>query len=351
MPQNTRGMKLPIDPPPLDEILEASSQGLRRLAGAGTYREAEAYFDPDEPRPGDPAYLERLEPINENFVEWLDPGPIVAPPPNEIKLVNGLWRFKSAVELGDPRVDRVAVRVYPTPDEAPAVGVLFHPWLGLDGWLAPDWLLRPLTRRFRVAVMVAGHHDPRCAKGFDSGEGMINLNPRHFFEGLRQWQADQLATLDFLRRDHGFEKTVLLGYSLGGFAAVLGRLFSEPLPTVAVAAPNSFARGVFEGEYTEDLARRLLEAGFTEKSFRQATRALHLARWGNKISGRKLSWMRPRFDHIEPEDSFEEIRRRIAPDRTLDIGGGHSTGLLHREEIAAEVTRRVEAELQDRSSI
>lgn len=323
-------------------LAEALSHGVRELAGGGEYREPEEYFAPDELRPTVPGYFDAFDRINGAFTEWLDPGEVGPPDPSQVRQRRRILRFPSPLPTGHPDVDRVVLKVYRTPAGAPEVGVLFHHWLGMSNWLTVDWILRPLTRRYRVAAMVAPHHGSRRIAGRHPGEGFVNPNPRHLLEGFRQWQADHLASLALLRRDCGFARTVVAGYSLGGYGALLHRLIRPPLPTVAICTTNNYARGVFEGEYTAALARRLRQAGFTPESLARATRSLHLARWGSRIAGRELTWIYARHDYVEPPESLREARLALAPERVVELEGGHSTALLDHGRIVDEIAGRVE---------
>ena len=323
-------------------IGETFCQGLRQLAGGTVYREPGAYFDPGEPRPDQPGYFDACDRINDAFDQWLDPGPVTAPAAHEIRREHEFLRFPSPCPAGDPEVDRVALKLYPAPARAPEVGVLFHHWLSISSFLPVDWLLSPLTRRFRVAAMVAPHHLMRRAAGMRSGEGFVNPNPRYVFEGFRQWEADHMACLELLHRDHGFAGVVVVGYSLGGYGALLHRLLRPALPTVAICTTNCYARGVFEGGHTAQLAQRLREAGFTLSSFRRATRSLHLVRWAQRIGGDELTWIYARHDGIEPQDSLREARRALRPERVVAVEGGHATAAWARRRIIDEISRRLE---------
>lgn len=320
---------------------EVLSRALRGLLAGGEYGPPEAYFLPGEPRPGDPAFFDAFDRINDHFVEYLDPGEVSAPRSEDVTCDGTFASFPSALPSGDADLDRVVLKLYPPPPDPPPVGVLFHPWFGLSGWLGVDYLLRPLARHLRVAAMTAPHHLSRCREGFYSGEGFVNPNPRHIFEGFRQWQADHLAALDLLRRDFGFEAVVVVGYSLGGYGALLNRLIRPPMPTVAICTTNHYARGLFGGMPPFDLVRRLREAGFTYESFHHATRSLHLARWATAIGGEDLTWIYAHYDTIEPPESLREAREAVAPERLVEIEGGHSTAILDQERIVREVFRRV----------
>lgn len=322
-------------------LAEVLSRALRGLLGAEDYGPLETYFLPGEPRPPDPAFFDAFDRINDRFVEYLDPGEVSAPRPEDVARHDSFVSFPSALPSGEADLDRVVLKLYPAPPEAPPVGVLFHPWFGLSGWLAVDYLLRPLTRRLRVAAMTAPHHLGRCREGYRSGEGFVNPNPRHIFEGFRQWQADHLASMELLRRDFGFEAVVVVGYSLGGYGALLNRLIRPPLPTVAICVTNHYARGLFGGLPPFELVRRLHEAGFTYESFHHATRSLHLARWAPWIGGGDLTWIYAHYDTIEPPESLREAREAVAPERVVEVAGGHSTAILDQERIIKEIFRRV----------
>lgn len=322
-------------------LAEGLSRALRGLVGGEEYGPPEAYFLPGEPRPSDPAFSDAFDRINEHFIEYLDPGEIAAPAPGDVALDGTLVSFPSALPSGEANLDRVVLKLYPAPPGAPPVGVLFHHWYGLSSWLAVDYLLRPLTRHLRVAAMTAPHHLTRCREGFRSGEGFVNPNPRHIFEGFRQWQADHLVSLELLRRDFGFEEAVVAGYSMGGYGALLNRLIRPPRPTVAICVTNHYARGLFGGMPPFDLVRRLREAGFSYESFHHATRSLHLARWAPWISGEDLTWIYAHYDTIEPPESLREAREAVAPERLVEVEGGHSTAILDQERIVKEIFRRV----------
>ena len=326
----------------------------RRFAGLDAYREPEAYFEPGEPRPADAGYLDAFDRIHDDFARWLDPGEVTAPAPAEIRRRRygrgEILRFPSPRPSGVEAVDRVALRLYPAPDGAPEVGVLYHHCLGIRSWLTTDWLLQPLVGRFRVAAMVAPHHLMRRAPGMRSGEGFINPNPRSVLDGFRQWQADHRAALELLGRDHGFAATVVAGYSLGAYGTLLHRLIRPSLPTVALCSTNHYARGVLEGGHTAGLARRIRQAGLDAASLERATRSLNLARWGARIGGERLSWIHARGDRIESEDSLRAAREALAPERVVEVAGGHATAIFSRRRFADEVARRV-AEILDQGAV
>ena len=333
---------------PLILAAEEAGARARRLAGVGVYGTAEKYFDPGEPLPLDPEYVETLDRINDDFVRWFEPGEVSAPDSGAVRKRGSLVTFPSPVRSGVDENDRVALRIYPAPVDAPAVGVIFHHWLFMGNWLTVDWLLGPLTRRYRVAVMVAPFHLGRRRPGTRSGAGMVNPNPRHVLEGMRQWQADHMASLGLLRRDFGFDRTVVVGYSLGGYCALLNRLLVPPRRTVAIAVTNNYARGVFEGVYTRSLRRSVREAGFTGESFQRATRSLDLCRWAGRIGGDKLTWIHPAADRIEPPDSLRAARNALQPERVVRINGGHATAVLNRARILREILRAVRREMGTR---
>jgi hypothetical protein len=324
-------------------MIEELRLRMSRARGLATFRPWETYFDQESGFPRERRYFEQLERINEEFPAWLDPGEVGPPDPSRIELGGGLVRFPSACPSGDPAVDSVALRVYPAPSDATDVGILFHHWFYLDSWAPIDYLLKPLTRRFRVAVMVAPHHMMRRAPGFGPGEGMFNPNVLSIYQGLRQWQADHAACLALLEKNFGFRRTVLLGYSLGGLGSLLSRMFRASLPTVTVCVTNCLPRGVFEGIATRHLVPRLWEAGFSYDSFCWASRSLHLARWAPRIGGRDLTWMYARHDAIEPRESLCEPVSVLNPERVVELPGGHATAALFRERIATEVIDRAES--------
>ncbi len=272
---------------------------------------------------------------------------MAAPSPSSIVREEAMLRFPSAWPIGRPEIDQVALKLYPAPEGAPRTGVLFHHWVYMDGWLAADWLLRPLVQRLSVAAMVAPHHATRRPPEAASGEGLLNANPRHIFEGFRQWLADHRACLELLRRDHGFERVVVLGYSMGAYFTLMGRICGGKLPTVAVSCTNNYAGGVFHGEHTAALRDRVVEAGFTRESFSRATRAFHLARWAERIGGDELTLICGRYDRMEPPESQSELLEALQPERAVTVPGGHSTVIFNRRRICDEVIRRVEG-IEDR---
>jgi hypothetical protein len=292
----------------------------------------------------DPLLFEQLEAINRDFVSWLDPGEVVAPPAGSITEEEGFLSFPSPRPVGDARVDRVRLRVYPAPAEAPEVGVLFHHWVCLEDWRHVEFLLRPLIGRCRVAAMLAPHHLQRRRDGWRAGEGVLNANPLDVFRAFRQWQADHAACLRLLARDHGFRRAVLVGYSFGGYGSLLSFLNGPSLPLVAVSVTNNYRRGVLEGPTTGHIRRRVLEAGFSPESFGRAVRSLHLARWADRIDGRRITWIRARYDRIEPRDSNLEAPRALRPGREVVLPGGHASAVLFRRRIAREALARVAEE-------
>jgi hypothetical protein len=309
-------------------------------------REQHLYFAPEWEDGRDPRLIGELERINADLPGWLDPGSVSAPPAGSVREEAGFLRFPSPRPLGIEGVDEVALRVYPAPPDAPSVGVLFHHWMYLSDLSHVEMLLRPLLGRCRLAVMIASHHLQRRAAGWGHGEGMINPNPLHLFRAFRQWQSDHAASLRLLARDHGFERTVILGYSMGGYNALLARLCGPRISTVGVCVTNNYYEGVMKGSATAELRQRLREAGYTPEAFRQAVHSLHLARYARGIEGEKLTWIRARMDAFEPRASLHEARRALAPAREIVLPGGHSSAILFRERIAAEVLDRVREESQ-----
>jgi hypothetical protein len=313
-----------------------------RHRGYARLRDWTAYYagrEEDGRDGGDPRLLNRLEEINRDFLSWLDPGEV--PAPERVREENGLLRFPSAWRSGDPRVDRVALKVYPAPADAPPVGVLFHHWVCLESWKHVDFFLRPLIGRCRLATMLAPHHLERRREGWRAGEGVLNANPLDVFRAFRQWQADHAASLRLLARDHGFRRVVLVGYSFGGYASLLSFLHGSPLPLVSVCVTNNFRRGILEGLTAGHIRRAVLGAGFTPESFGRAVRSLHLARWADRIDGRRITWIRARHDRVEPRDSLLEAPRALRPGSEIVLPGGHASAVFWRRRIAREVLARV----------
>lgn len=318
------------------------SQGRRALSHAPRWQDPSRYFPLGQTQPGDPAFDVELERINADFPAWLDPGPVEAPLPSAVVHGSGKVEFPSPRPCGIPAVDRVILKLYRPPENPPRVVILFHPWLFFQGWWPVDWLLAPLAERFRVAAMVAPHHLGRAAPGFASGEGFVNSNPLRVFEGFRQWQADQLASSALLSREAGGAPVLQVGYSLGGYGLLLDRLVRPPRPAVVICVTNSFARGVFEGRRGEHLRQGVAAAGFSRQRFEHLTRSLHLTRWAERIGGDGLTWIHARHDDIEPPESLREARLALAPERTVEVGGGHTSAMLDRQTIVEEIARRAE---------
>ena len=326
----------------LARIAQTFSQSVLALSPSPHWEDASRYFPAGEPQLGDAAFDAELELINADFPAWLDPGPIEAPPAAEVVRSSDKIEFLSPRPRGVPASGRVMLKLYPAPKNPPPVVILFHHWLFFQSWLPVDWLLAPLVERYRVAVMVAPHHVGRVAPGFVSGEGFVNPNPRRVFEAFRQWQADHLASCALLSRDAGGAAVLPVGYSLGGYGLLLHRLVRPPGPAVVICVTNNFARGVFEGRHAERLRHGVAAAGFSRERFEHLTRSLHLARWAREIGGDGLTWIHARHDDIEPPESLCEARAALAPERIVEVGGGHATAMLDRQTIVDEIARRAE---------
>ena len=326
----------------LAKFAETFSQGVRALASSPRWQDPSRYFPPGEPQPDDPAFDVDLERINADFPAWLDPGPIEAPRSAEVVRSAARFEFPSPRPGGGAHGDRVILKLYRPPAKPPPVVILFHPWLFFQLWLPVDWLLAPLVERYRVAVMVAPFHLARAAKGFASGEGFVNPNPLRIYEGFRRWQADHLASCALLAREAGGAAVLPVGYSLGGYGLLLNRLVRPRCPAVTICVTNSFARGVYEGGHGDRLRHGVAAAGFTRQRFELLTRSLHLARWAPRIGGDELTWIHARHDDIEPSESLREARLALAPERTIEVGGGHVTAMLDRQTIVDEIARRAE---------
>lgn len=324
----------------LAKLAETFSQGVRALAPSPRWQDPSRYFPASELQPADPAFDAELERINADFPAWLNPGAIEAP--------SSVSRSAARLEFASPRpsgvhmADRVTLKLYRPPVDPPPVVILFHPWLFFQLWLPVDWLLAPLVEKYRVAVMVAPHHLGRSPRGFVSGEGFVNPNPLRVFEGLRQWQADHLASCALLSREAGGAAVLPVGYSLGGYGLLLNRLISPRSPAVTICVTNSFARGIYEGPRGERLRHGVEAAGFTRERFEHMTRSLHLAHWAKEIGGDDLTWIHAKHDDIEPSESLKEARLALAPERTVELGGGHVTALLDRKKIVDEIVWRAE---------
>jgi hypothetical protein len=330
---------LPTDA--LAKLAESFSHGVRaRLSPS--WQDRSRYFPSGESQPDDPGFDEELERINADFPAWLDPGPIEAPPSSVLVRGAGLLAFPSPRSNGVPRRDLVTLKLYRSPANPPPVVVLFHPWLFFQSWLPVDWLLAPLVERYRVAVMVAPHHLDRAAPGFVSGEGFVNPNPRRVFDGLRQWQADHQASCALLSREAGGVPVLPVGYSLGGYGLLLARLVRPPSPAVVICVTNHFSRGIFEGNHSERLRNCIATAGFSRPRFERLTRSLHLAHWAQQIGGAGLTWIHGRHDDMEPPESLRAAREALAPERTVEVVGGHATALFDRQTIVGEIVRRAE---------
>ena len=326
----------------LARLAESFSLGVRNLAPSPRWQDLPRYFPEGELQPHDPAFDTEMERINADFPAWLDPGPIEAPPAAAVVRHASRLEFPSPRPCGVPACDRVVLKLYSPPADPPPVVILFHPWLYFTLWLTVDWLLAPLVERYRVAVMSAPFHLERAAKGFVSGEGFVNPNPRRVFEGLRQWQADHLAACALLSREAAGAPVLPVGYSLGGYGLLLNRLVSPARPAVTICVTNHFARGVLEGSRGVGLRHGVAAAGFSGPRFEHLTRSLHLAHWAERIGGKDLTWIHARHDDIEPSESLREARLAIAPERTVELGGGHITAMLDRQTIVEEIVRRAE---------
>ncbi len=250
-------------------------------------------------------------------------------------------RFDSPLPSGQPRNDRVEVRVYHPPGgNGHGRVMLFHHPVHQNRWRMWEWFLSDLMDRVPVAILASPYHFDRTPVGQYSGEGMVNPNPWRIFESLRQWCWDEKATLSALRSACGLEPAGVVGYSMGAFQALLLASAGElELPIACIAATNRYAWGVYNGSMGHGLQRGLREAGIDRARFERMVEPIELERYVGRIRPRPILLVAGRYDSVDPPPSTERLERALRPSRSLQVEAGHASLFIHRQAIFAEVLR------------
>jgi hypothetical protein len=211
------------------------------------------------------------------------------------------------------------------------------------GWIG--WFIRPLRRRYDLVVMEAPYHLSRAPAGTFSGERMINTNPIHLFEGLRQWMADHRALLAILEEETAAGETRarpagVVGYSLGAYLATLYSRFDPRLPIVGICPTNDYTSLIYEGVMMKSLRAAIGAAGITREEWERHTSCLRLDPHAAQFAADRMLLFAARYDGVEPWSSFERFARALAPRRLVLLPAGHSTtAILFRGRIMRETLR------------
>jgi hypothetical protein len=249
--------------------------------------------------------------------------------------------FPSPLPSGIGPNDTVLVHRYRA-NAASQGTILFHHPAFRTGLAWIDWFTRPLRERFDVAVMEVPYHLSRAPEGTFSGERLINPNPIHLYEGLRQWMADQRALLAILEAeaavgDPRARPVALVGYSLGAYLSMLYTRFDPALPVVAICGTNDYAMGVFEGILTTSLRACIESAGISREDWERLTRTLKLHLHAHELPADRFLLLSARYDRVEPFRSIERLIEALRPRRSVILPSGHSTtAVLFRRRIMNE---------------
>ena len=187
---------------------EDSSFGLNRWTGIAQYADPAKYLGSylDGSRDELFAYCRRVE---DDLFSYLRPADTL-PPDVRVERVAAPGRAFRAAEapyqnfsFASPLPSNVApndrVRVHRYGARRGAEGtILFHHPAFRTGLAWVRWFTRPLRERYDVVVLEIPYHLSRAPHGTFSGERLINPNPIHLYEGLRQWMADHRAVLALL---------------------------------------------------------------------------------------------------------------------------------------------------------
>jgi len=171
---------------------------------------------------------------------------------------------------------------------------------------------------------------------------MINTNPVHLFEGLRQWMADHCALLAILedeaRGGEGRARPVaVVGYSLGSYLAMMYSRFDPRLPIVAICPTNDYASLIYEGVMMKSLRMSITQAGMTREDWERFTSCLRLDPHARRFAADRTLMFAALYDGVEPWPSIERFTEALQPRRLVVLPSGHSTtavlfrGLIMRE--------------------
>lgn len=315
--------------------VEDSSFGLNRWTGVAQYshpgKYLSGYFNEDRGKLG--AYCDE---VGRDLFAYLRPPEVSArsiavtrlPPAG--RLADEVLSFPSPRPSGVAANDTVRVHRYRSRAAAPEGTVLFHHPAYRAGLAWIEWFTRPLRSRFDVVVMEIPYHLSRAPAGMFSGERLINPNPIHLYEGLRQWMADHHALLEILTAEaRGGSPASLpvaqVGYSLGAYLATLYSNFEPRLPIVSICGTNDYATGVFEGILTTSLRSCVEAAGITREEWERMSLPLKLHLHASTFPADRILSISARYDRVEPIPSIERFHRALNPRRRLALPSGHST--------------------------
>lgn len=324
---------------------ERSSFALNRWTGIAQYKDPSRYLDVD--REALEAYCAAAQ---RDLFAYLRPPSIrmaslaVTRGPCVSRQDPDLLTFASPRPSGMASNDTVRVHFFRATGRAEGTLLFHHPAFrtGL-GWIA--WFTRPLRRRYDVAVMEAPYHLARAPKGTYSGERMINPNPIHLYEALRQWMADHRALLTILEAQAAAGEARarpvgIAGYSLGAYLATLYARFEPRLPVIGICPSNDYASLVYDGVMLTSLRAALTTAGITRADWERLTDSLRLDPHAPDLCGDRFLLFAAKHDGVEPWESLERFARALGPRRLVLLPSGHSTtAVLFRGRIARETLR------------
>ena len=325
---------------------ERSSFGLNRWTGIAQYHDPSRYLDVD--RDALEAYCAGA---SRDLFAYLAP-PEVRIEDLAVSRVPGgspgggadLLTFTSPRPSGLTPNDTVRVHRFRSTGRAEGTILFHHPAFrtGL-GWIA--WFTRPLRRRYDVAVMEAPYHLERAPRGTYSGERMINTNPIHLYEGLRQWMADHRALLAILEAESAGGDTRsrpagAVGYSLGAYIASLYSRFDPRLPVAGICTTNDYASLIYDGVMMRSLRAAITSAGITRADWERLTHSLRLDSQARALKGDRFLVFAAKYDGVEPWESLVRLAQALAPRRLVLLPSGHSTtAVLFRGRIMRETLR------------
>ena len=328
---------------------EATSFALNRWTGIAQYAHHSRYLEQDQE-----AVEAYCAGASRDVFDYLAP-PAVSIDKIDVRRIPALSRsepdqltFSSPRPSGIPANDTVRVHRYRAAGLAEGTLVFIHPAFrtGL-GWI--EWFTRALRQRFDVAVMEAPFHLSRAPEGTFSGERMINTNPIHLFEGLRQWMADHRALLTILESeaDGGEPRSRpsgIVGYSLGSYLATMYSRYDPKLPIVGICPTNDYASLIYEGVMMKSLRASIGQAGISREGWERLTSCLRLDPYGRSFAANRMLLFAARYDGVEPWPSIERFVEAVQPRRLVLLPSGHSTtAVLFRRLIMRETLSFLDA--------
>jgi pimeloyl-ACP methyl ester carboxylesterase len=319
-------------------------RGLRlknRVLGIGRHAHPERDFGPGGVDEAERLCLE----ASRDVLGWGRPPRRLPPPAGVVREVRAAGTctevrlaFDSPLPSGEPRNDRVHVRLYVPPGCGPGSPVaLFHHPVYQCNWALWTWFLSGVAQRMPVAIVAAPHHMERTMPGRYPGQGTINANPWRLFEACRQWAWDQQSARDLLRAQ-GFEPTLVIGFSMGAFntlmTAAAGAL---DLPIVAIACTNRYAWGLQRGLLGGPIVKAMRRVGIDDARLARMVDAVQLERYVPVLRGRPILSIRGAWDEVDPEPSGARLEAALRPSRSVTLPGGHGSLILYRRAIVREI--------------